>query len=246
MRIGLFICVLVWAFCAQGQTQLAKSVGAKGQLTNGSGNIGQIAGGLPTTNAPLDSFFVNLDTTKTCSSCTNMTGDPHLNVKSVTVGIHSSITVTSTATGNWLPYSGGCAYPNNGLASPYTNTVFNYALATFAESWYSYGASNQDTFKASSPKFTITGLAPGSVWTITISGTQQYNFADSTEYRVIGSNTLGPVGSEAVFACQNNSTHKQIFTGCVADGTGKLLIYVNQQKGQVLGVVCAFKAKQTG
>lgn len=199
---------------------------------------------------PKDSIRVNLDTTQNQAGWLNLKGSPGLNVLSGTGGNNHTITVTSVSTSNWLPYSSNeTAFPNNGTVN---GTVWNWATSVMQEEWFSYSSSSQDTFKLASPKFIVSGLLPSALYTITLTGSQQYNFADSSEFRVgtsagIQAAGIHPVtGGQSVeaFPEKNNTAQYAQFTNVSPDASGNIQIWVNEAKTQVLGGISGFIIKQ--
>lgn len=205
---------------------------------------------------PKDSIRVNVDTTIIQTGWSNLNGAPNLNIFSVTAGNSHTITVTSVSKTNWVSSSAVSnvdAYPNNGVAS---NTVWNYAQQTLQEAWYSYnngsGGVNVDTFKLSLPKFIISGLIPTSTYTIQITGSQKFNFLDSTMYRVGTSAGVQSVGIFPVsggqpfesFVTRSNTSQYAKFSPVTPDASGNIQIWVNAAAGQAIGVVSAFIIKE--
>lgn len=162
----------------------------------------------------------------------NITGDPHLNVFTVT-NTSGAITVTTVSKTNWIAYSGGCAFPNNG------NTSFTaFPAQAVKEVFYSNNgaANNFDQYNIAKPKFHVTGLKPGSTYTVTIGGSQTNNFTSNTEFRVIGSILNGPVTID----CKNNVSTVAKWTSVAPTAGGVIDIYVNSASGQELNFVSAF------
>lgn len=188
-----------------------------------------------------DSIFINMDTTQLMSvgaGWVNLTGDPSLNILSVS-NTSGLLTATTVAKANWVAYSGNCAFPNNGNVA-YTM----FPSQAVKEVFYSYNAAgaNTDPYNSSKPKFRITGCKPGATYKIIMGASQTFGFTSTTEFRVKGSTTLGPVS----FDGHNNTSYttkvtssgtNTTFDAVSPDGSNNIEIFVNAATGQDMGFV---------
>lgn len=197
-----------------------------------------IATTAPTNFIITDSIRINLDTTISQPGWINIGGDPFLDsFPPVTGGVNNNIVLTVIKS-NWSNYAGNCAFPSNGMAG---GQVWPYAPNVMSESWYSYNnnGSNTDTFNVSKNKFLFSGLDTSSLYLLMVTNSLNSGsngFSTSTEFRVIGAATYGPIVVNAAL----NISGVANFQPIKSDATGHFKIYVNAQKNQSMGVVSGF------
>jgi len=154
------------------------------------------------------------------SGWTNMAGQPGQGVISASGG---GVTLSSVSASNWAPYSGATSYDGGGVnAAGY----FNNAAVT-VNNWHQYG-DPAALFSASKPQLQATGLSAGAVYTVKMSGSNNFSLnANPTRYTVIGASTYGPIDVNLNGQASNGAA----FTGVQPDGSGAIRIYVNTVAG---------------
>lgn len=142
--------------------------------------------------------------------------------------------ITCSVSGaNYLTFFSVTGAPNNGSGSA---AVAIAPAAVMNEFWFSNNLPTtfSDAFNSAKPKATITGLkTDGTTYTVTMSASSPSgSLKMSTDYRVIGSTTYGPVTVD----CNNNVGGSFVSTGTgnaarwtnvTPDVSGVLKVYFN-------------------
>ena len=169
----------------------------------------------------------------TVSGWTNVAGDPHAAVRSVTAP--SGITINSVATANWYPDPTGNACAFNGGGA---NGSGFFPAAVFINHWYEYGTSNAATIVMSQPQLIIGGLHTDSSYSIRVSGSfadgipSPYNM-DPTDYTIAGAAYYGTLGINGNY----NTTDGAVFSNVVPDSTGAIRLYLSTANGSTVATL---------
>ena len=169
----------------------------------------------------------------TVGGWTNVAGDPHAAVRSVTAP--SGITINSVATANWYPDPTGNACAFNGGGA---NGSGFFPAAVFINHWYEYGTSNAATIVMSQPQLIIGGLHTDSSYSIRVSGSfadgipSPYNM-DPTDYTIAGAAYYGTLGINGNY----NTTDGAIFNNVVPDSTGSIRLYLSTANGSTVATL---------
>jgi hypothetical protein len=164
------------------------------------------------------------------SGWTNVQGDPHASVISVTDAT-SHITISSIGTSNW--YSGDGASAEDQAGDSVGPTYFPHLI--MIDHWYQYSTGSQAEYNALLPQLKLTGLNKDSFYILRMTSSTNYNDA-VTQYTVAG---------RSVYASQtlntyNNTTQGITFQNVYPDSTGAIRIYVNtpstNQTGSIAGL----------
>lgn len=192
-----------------------------------------------------DFLLVQMDTTAAFNvpGWVHLTGDPSLNVKTGTGGIHNTLTVTtvSKAVQNWSPF-GACTGVNTGNT---TCTQPVGATGVMRECYFNANGS----YNASFPQFQCGGFSPSKTYNIYLYSSLDSSFSltTQTEFRITGATT------PAVQTCTslNNLTPSGPplpavntliqFSGVSPDGSGNFKIYFNPVSGQQVASLNAFR-----
>jgi len=162
------------------------------------------------------------------SGWTNVFGNPAAAVCSATSG---GITVSSVATGNWSPFSGGCSYDGGGASG---GTFF--PAAVMANQWFQY-SSFYAQYNALLPQLMISGLNKDSVYTIKMTGSDTVNLGtfmlNPIRYTVTGAIIYGYVDIDGEY----NRSDGAVFHNVAPDASGNVKVYVNTYNGSNLASI---------
>lgn len=162
---------------------------------------------------------------------TNVYGDPAHGVRT---GTSAGITVSSVATANWAgDGNGNCSYDGGGIA-----TAGFFPTGVMGNHWYQYGTTAAAVMIVSQPQLMVTGLHPGSLYTIRLSGSFIFGIPssfqmDPTFFTVTGVTNYGTQQINA----NANFTDGAVFNNVIPDSTGTVRIYVNTGNGSNVGSV---------
>lgn len=167
----------------------------------------------------------------TVSGWTNVSGDPALGVQTATT---AGVTLSSVATANWSPNSGGnCVYNSGALSS-----ASYFPFAVMNGSWIQYNGTgyNLALYNAAVPQIELTGLKPDSTYILRMSGTNKW-FSGNTQYTVAG---LTVYGSQQLNT-YNNTTQGVTFANVKPDASGMIRVYVNATAGNSFAWICGLQ-----
>lgn len=145
----------------------------------------------------------------------NIAGDPSTAVRS---GTSNGITISSIAISNWSPLSGvGSAFDGVGAAG---GTFF--PAAVLLNHWFQAGAAGN--FNTAIPQLLISGLIPGSVYTIQMAGSStSTSNTNPTQYAVAGTTMSAFIDVNN----HNNTANGAVFSNIAPDSAGHIRVYVN-------------------
>lgn len=182
-------------------------------------------------------FNTSLGTISGGTGWTNLSGDPgsagSIRTTSVTNGT-TTFGINTVATTNWTAFGGANAFANNGI----NVAGFFPAAVTFQNYYQAYNGVPHDSTHA---QFALTGLNIAKLYTISVSGSNQFTNPSTSDYYVSGALSPSTYGFQ-VLANFNNSANGVTFLHVQPDGTGKILFFfqpnagVGSNIGQVNGI----------
>jgi hypothetical protein len=158
---------------------------------------------------------------QTVAGWNNVAGDPATAVRSVTDPT-TKIGVSSVGPSNWAGYNGSSAFDGGGIP-----TAGFFPGPVMQNMWFQYSY-YFSSYNPSVPQLIISGLSPGSFYTIKISCSFNVTLRNvfnlsPTRYSVAGLSVAGYIDVNG----NANTTNGAIFNNVQPDNSGNIRVYIN-------------------